>query len=75
MSVATRNKILTLSGAECFALLRAMATREHHLEVQLSNSELHQESGQIAHYMAGQLDDLRAVRAKFSTTPFTDGAL
>jgi hypothetical protein len=73
MSVANRYKSLTFSGAECFALLRAMATRENHLKTQLLTVEANQESALVAGYLTGQLEDLSNVLAKFSTTPFQEG--
>lgn len=75
MSVANRYKSLTLSGTECFAMLRAMAGREAHLVAQIQVSELHREADQNTYYLTTQLEDLRKVSAKFRTTPFIDGGL
>jgi hypothetical protein len=75
MSVTTRSKILTLSGSQCFALLRAMASRETFLQAQIEVGNRCCEDLQLITYLEAQLDDIRNVRAKFSATPFTDGAL
>jgi hypothetical protein len=73
MSVANRYKVLTLSGSQCFALLRAMNTRETWLKGQIELAERNDESAEIQLYMHQQLVDILAVRDTFNSTPFQEG--
>jgi len=68
----SRKKTLTLTGGECFALLRAMANREAVLVDQIDVADASKESLEILGYMHGQLDDLRAARAKFNATGWSE---
>jgi hypothetical protein len=74
MSVANRYKVLTLSGSQCFALLRSMNTREAWLVSQITAGKALDEEDTFTDYLQSQLDALRATRDTFSSTPFQEGA-
>ena len=74
MSVANRYKVLTFTGSQCFALLRAMAAREAHLVDQLAGALETRESLPVIRYMEQQLADIRATRQAFNATPFHPAA-
>lgn len=73
MSVANRYKVLSFSGSECFALLRAMRNREDNLVDHIRAAHENGASQAVIDYMDGQLDDLRAACLKFNITPFQEG--
>lgn len=70
MSVANRYKVLTFTGSQCFALLRAMSVREAHLVDQLAAALQTREQAPVIRYMEQQLADIRATREAFNITPF-----
>ena len=72
MSVTKRCKVLTLSGSQCFALLRAMRVRENFLKHQIEHAECSHEPLEVIGYLQGQLEDLAATLAQFNTTPFSE---
>jgi hypothetical protein len=74
MSVANRYKVLTLSGAQCFTMLRAMATRETLLAAQIKLAEANGEGQELINYLQAQFDHIEAARATFNNTPFCEGA-
>lgn len=75
MSVANRYKVLTISGSQCFTLLRSLATRETWLTAQIELATRNSEGTEHQNYLEQQLVDLLATRAAFNNTPFADGAL
>lgn len=73
MSVANRYKVLSFSGSECFALLRAMRGREDNLVDHIKAAHENGASQAVIDYMEHQLADLQAACSKFSNTPFQEG--
>jgi hypothetical protein len=74
MSVTNRCKTVTFSGSQCFAMLRAMATREIHLIAQIKLAKLIDEDQELIGYLEDQLVDIRANRTAFKVAPFSEGA-
>lgn len=74
MSVANRYKVITLSGSQCFAMLRALAGRETDLAERIVQAERNREGQELLNYLTNQLDDVRSTRHQFNETPFSEGA-